>query len=111
MTTEDLRDQIAETLAEHRYAIVTSPLRPACTCEWEAGAEWSGTEVHDLHVADAVVAVLGGVTVEEFGIRLKDGSIIDGYSRGDYEDDLVGFDWIRRTVGMTRRVGEWEEME
>ena len=110
MSAERLREQIAGVLTEHRYAIVTSPLRPACTCGWEAGAEWSGTEVHDLHVADAVLAVLGEVTVREQWA-------VQGYGETQLSEQgladcrALGEPLMRRTVVTTRRVGEWEVAE
>ena len=119
MSAESLREQIAEVLAGHQYAIVTSPLRPACMCGWEAGVEWSGTEVHDLHVADAVLDVLGEVTVrEERAVQHRDGWVAGPGSDLDAMRALVADPLmpgavavVRRTVVTARRVGEWEVAE
>ena len=123
MSAESLREQIAEVLAGHQYAIVTSPLRPACMCGWEAGAEWSGTEVHDSHIADAVLAVLGEVTVtEQWGVSCL-GDIGRRETRRHEDEAAARVDvadkyhlacqpqLVLRTVVTTRRVGEWEEAE
>lgn len=62
--TENLREQIVETLSAHALITGVRDLRKHCNCGW-VSEERQGLRAHRQHLADAVLAVLGEVTVTE----------------------------------------------
>lgn len=56
---EQLRDEVTGVLAEHEYDVhIEGTIRPACKCGWVADMDWASTDVHDEHVAAALMLLL-----------------------------------------------------
>lgn len=105
MSAESLREQIAEAIDKHR------PMKnlKGCRC----GARMLGSGPHSDHLADAVLALLGEVTVE-WGVRHPQG-VRRETSEAAARDAATEF---RKRPGawaashlVSRCVGEWEEAE
>lgn len=103
MSAESLREQITDAIDS-----------------WWAEAELR-TAHHDgvehiasISLADAVLAVLGEVTVtEEWAVRYPDGAIgtSGGHDENAEEARRTGGQLLRRFVTSVERVGEWETAE